>query len=139
MKTDDKIADAVSSVYTWIDSEIKGKTPCKACGKCCDFKRFDHRLFVTGVELIHFVEAIGKRNIKPMEDGVCPYKVDGKCTVYENRFAGCRIFSCRGDGDFQSHLTEKAMAKLKSIHQNFSIDYKYVDLASGLNNITELG
>lgn len=137
MKTDDKIANAVAKVYTWIDSETKGNTPCKACGKCCDFKKSDHFLFVTGVELIHFAETMGDGNIKPMENGICPYREDGKCTVYTNRFAGCRIFSCRGDADFQSQLTEKALARLKSIHQTFSIGYKYVDLAAGLKNITE--
>lgn len=131
-----EISKVVEEVYRWIDAHGIAHT-CTGCGDCCNFTEYDHLLFVTGVELIHFAEAMGEGDIKPMENGICPYREDGKCTVYENRFAGCRIFSCRGDADFQSLLTEKALTKLRSIHQTFAIGYKYVDLAAGLNNTTE--
>ena len=130
------ISKAVEEVYLWIESQGI-EHACTGCGDCCNFTEYDHLLFVTGVELIHFADSVGKENIKPMKNGICPYREEGKCTVYTNRFAGCRIFSCRGDGDLHSQLTGKALAQLKSIHQSFAIGYKYVDLATGLKNITK--
>lgn len=132
MTSRNKIADAVAEVYDWIDSQINAC--CDACGKCCDFESYGHRLFVTSPEIIHFTEKLRPDDIKPMPTGRCPYNVNGKCSVYDYRFMGCRIFSCKGDGDLQSKLTEQALAKLKSICKEFNIDYKYTDLKTAIND-----
>ena len=58
------IAKQVETVYKWIDAQGIEHT-CAGCGDCCNFTQYDHLLFVTGVELIHFAHAIGKENIKP--------------------------------------------------------------------------
>ena len=137
MKTDDNITSAVASVYEWIDSKAAARTPCNACGNCCDFKQYDHRLYVTAVELQYLVSALGPQAVKKMSDGICPYNENNKCTIHKDRFAGCRIFSCRSDTDFQSRITEQALAKLKSIGNKFNSPYQYVDLATGLNSLTE--
>lgn len=78
---------------------------------------------------------LGAENIKPMTDSRCPYNIDGKCTIYEYRFAGCRIFCCNADADFQSRLSEEVLKKLKSTCAEFQIPYRYTDLAVGLNNL----
>jgi hypothetical protein len=132
-----EIAGAVAEVYEWIDLQI-GQTAsqCEACGKCCDFEDYDHRLFVTGAELIYFAAKIGPKKIKPMPAGRCPYNIDGECTVYPYRFGGCRIFSCKGDKDFQSRLSEQAVEKFKAICEEFHIPYRYTDLATALNKAT---
>ena len=128
------ISKAVEEVYLWIGSQGI-EHACDGCGDCCNFTEFDHLLFVTGVELIHFAEAIGSENIKPMQNGICPYLTEGKCTVYKSRFAGCRIFQCKGNDNQQSEVMEKALAKLKQIGEEFGIDYSYTDLARGLYSI----
>jgi len=69
----------------------------------------------------------GKRKM-----GRCPYNVGGKCTVYEYRFAGCRIFCCNADADFQSRLSESAIKKFKDLCTEFSIPYRYIDLPTAL-------
>ena len=135
MKTDDNITSAVASVYEWIDSKTAGRTPCDACGNCCDFKQYDHRLYVTSVELQYLVTTIGPAAIKKMNNGICPYNENNKCKIHKDRFAGCRIFSCKSDADFQSRLTEDALTKLKSIGNEFNLSYRYVELATGLNNL----
>ena len=137
MKTDDNIAKAVTDVYEWIDSKARDKTPCDGCGDCCNFKKYDHRLYVTGVELTHLQNTLGPKAVKKMNGGICPYNENNKCTIHKNRFAGCRIFSCQSDADFQSKLTEEALAKLKSIGHEFQSPYCYVDLATGLNKLAE--
>ena len=132
-----QILKKVAEIYDWLDvqirrhSDLAGK--CDACGRCCDFEAFDHRLFVTPPELMYLVAKLGAENIKPMPSRRCPYNVDGKCTIYTYRFAGCRIFSCKGDKDFQSGLSESVLKKFKSICTEFKIPYRYTDLASALN------
>jgi len=127
----------VAEIYNWLDLQIREFSglagACEVCGRCCDFARFDHRLFVTTPELMYLAAKIGAENIKPMPTGRCPYNVDGKCTIYEYRFAGCRIFCCKGDKDFQSRLSESALKKFKSICTEFQVPYRYIALSGALN------
>jgi Fe-S-cluster containining protein len=157
----------VAEIYKWLDSQIRKSVHlagiCDACGKCCDFAQFDHRLFVTTPELMYLAANLGtaltaetaenteknKNKIKRSDNtknlGVlcelggkrkmnwCSYNVDGKCSVYEHRFSGCRIFSCKGDTDFQSRLSESAVKKFKVICEQFQIPYRYTDLTTAMD------
>ncbi len=145
-RADNRLIEKVAEIYDWLDvqvrrcSELAGA--CKSCGNCCDFDGFDHHLFVTPPELMYLTANLGGEKInpphvwriKPMPTSRCPYNVGGKCRVYEYRFAGCRIFCCNGDADFQSRLSESALKKLKSVCTEFQIPYRYTDLASALNS-----
>lgn len=136
-----RLEKKVAEIYNWIEAQItdgRTKAQCSACGKCCDFDSFDHRLFITPPELIYLTANIGRENIRPMRTNSCPYNIDGKCTVYEYRFAACRIFYCGGDTDFQSELSESVLEKLKSLCTEFQIPYCYSDLASLLNAFSEV-
>jgi Fe-S-cluster containining protein len=129
----------VGEIYDWLDGQIRPGGDlagvCKACGNCCDFDAFDHRLFVTPPELMYLAAHLGRDNIKAMPGGRCPYNRDGTCGIYEHRFAGCRIFCCNGDADFQSGLSESALARLKSLCTEFQVPYRYTDLATALNSL----
>ena len=133
-----RLLEKVAEVYNWLDLQLRSDSEmagaCRACGDCCDFDRFDHRLFITPPELMYLAANLGAENIKPMASSRCPYNVDGKCGVYEYRFSGCRIFCCSGDTDFQSRLCEEALRKLKSICTEFDIPYRYTDLAAALSS-----
>ena len=72
------------------------------------------------------------RELKTMPTGRCPYQQGPKCTVHEHRFAGCRIFGCDGDPDFQSELSEEALRRLKALCEEFQVPYRYQDLATAL-------
>jgi len=141
-ETNRRLLERVTEVYKWLGEQICSGGDltgiCRSCGKCCDFEGFDHRLFITPPELMYLAATLGAENIKPMRGGRCPYNQDGKCTIYEYRFAGCRIFCCNGDVDFQSRLSEEALQKLKSICLDFQIPYRYTDLAAGLNNLADV-
>ncbi len=134
-----RLLERVAEVYKWLDMQVcsagdmAGK--CKSCGDCCDFEGFDHRLFITPPELMYLAANLGAENIKPMPSSWCPYNSGGKCTVYEYRFSGCRIFCCNADADFQSGLSEVVLEKLKSICVEFQLPYCYTDLAAGLNSL----
>jgi hypothetical protein len=133
-----RLLERVAEVYNWLDMQIWSNGgpagECGACGDCCDFEGFDHRLFVTQPELMYLAANLGAENIKPMPSSRCPYNIDGRCTIYEYRFSGCRIFCCNGDADFQSGLSEEALKKLKLICVEFQIPYRYTELAAALNN-----
>ena len=151
--TNNRLLEKIAEIYTWLDTKIRDNNKltgqCNACGKCCDFaspvptaeqgpapdseQGFDHRLFVTLPELMYLTENLGVENIKSMPTSRCPYNVDGKCTVYEYRFASCRIFYCSADVDYQSELSESALKKLKFLCTEFQIPYRYADLATALN------
>ena len=137
-RTSSQLIKKVAEIYDWLDSQIKKNNEfagvCSACGKCCDFEGFGHKLFVTTPELMYLAANLGAENIKPMTAGRCPYNIKDKCSVYEHRFSGCRIFSCNGDLDFQNELSEKALKKFKTICEQFIIPYRYTDLAAALNN-----
>ena len=126
MNPNNKIIDDVQKIYQYIDSQTP-QTPCKACGRCCDFESFSHKLFITTPELIHFTAKTGPR-LKPMLTARCPYNIDQKCTVHTHRFAACRIFTCKADTDTQSQLTESTLNSLKAICKNYDLPYQYTDI-----------
>jgi Fe-S-cluster containining protein len=136
--TNNSLLTRVAEVYGWLESQIRQNSDsagvCEACGRCCDFENFDHRLFITTPELTYLLAKIGDKNIKPMTGSRCPYQERDKCTVYAYRFAGCRIFCCKGNRDFQSGLSEAALEKFKLICTEFKIPYRYADVATMLNS-----
>jgi hypothetical protein len=146
MENYNQILEKVAEIYNHLDLQIRNSVDlagrCSACGKCCNFAKsapaseqgFDHRLFVTTPELMYLTANIGAENLKPMTTSRCPYNTEGKCSVYEYRFAGCRIFCCDSSPDFQSRLSESAVEKFKSICMEFQIPYRYIDLPTALNN-----
>ncbi len=154
MRNNGQLLKRVAEIYNWLHLQVRDSSDlsghCDACGKCCDFdssapageqgpasgleQGFDHRLFVTPPELIYLAANLDAEKIKPMTTSRCPYNIAGKCTIYEYRFAGCRIFCCKADADFQNRLGESALKKLKSICTEFKIPYRYTDLATALNH-----
>ena len=127
------ICREVKQIYDWLDSNIKSsKNQCTACGKCCNFESFGHKLFVTTPELLYFHKNV--KNFKSMPGQSCPYLKSGKCSVRDFRFAGCRIFFCKTDSDLQNKLSEQVMEKFKKLCEKFDFPYRYVDLATAMNS-----
>lgn len=126
------ICSEVKKIYDWLDSNIKSlNNLCSACGKCCHFDSFGHKLFVTTPELLYFRQNV--KNSKPMLSQTCPYLENDKCTIRDYRFAACRIFFCKADKDLQNKLSEQTLEKFKSLCDKFSLPYRYIDLMMALN------
>ena len=122
-----EICGEVKKIYDWLDSQLADAADkCTACGNCCDFARFGHRLFVTTPELLYFKNNI--KNFLPMRTGVCPYMKNNKCTAREFRFASCRIFFCKADEEFQNKISEQAVKDFKQICDKYQLFYQYIDL-----------
>jgi Fe-S-cluster containining protein len=136
--TNNHLLKEVAEIYDWLDSQIENNRDlagcCEVCGKCCDFSKFDHHLFVTTPELMYLAANLNSKNIRPTTSNRCPYNIEGKCSIYEHRFAGCRIFCCKGNTDFQNSLSESALEKFKSLCNELQIEYRYSELATALNS-----
>jgi Fe-S-cluster containining protein len=131
-----RLLEEVAAIYNWIEAQVKQDPAragrCQACGRCCDFPAYDHRLFVTPPELAYLAAKLGTRRLKAMTTGRCPYQQGTACTVHEHRFAACRIFCCDGDADFQSELSEEALRQLKVLCEESRVPYRYQDLGAAL-------
>ena len=131
-----RLVEEVAAIYDWIDARMRQDPVlighCKACGACCDFPAYDHRLFVTPPETMYLAVKLGTPELKSMTTGRCPYQQGPACTVHEHRFAGCRIFCCAGDPDFQRELSEEALRRLKALCEGSGVSYCYQDLATAL-------
>lgn len=140
MTDNDQLLKKVAEIYQWLDIQIQHHNSlsgsCQVCGECCDFVQFDHKLFVTGPELRYLAENLAPEKLKKMTANRCPYSVNGKCTIYNYRFAGCRIFCCKADPDFQTRLSNSVLEEIKSLCNDLHIPYQYQDLATALNNFT---
>jgi len=137
-----RLVEDVASIYEWIAEQLRRQSGrvgrCNACGACCDFPSYGHRLFVTPPELIYLAARLDVSRFPPMPGGRCPYQQDNRCSIHEHRFAGCRIFHCRGDSSFQGELSEAALKRLKTLCEEFGIPYQYLDLPAAMNTF-ELG
>ena len=131
-----RILADIAELYDWIDSQLRqnpdGAGRCDACGACCDFSAYDHRLFVTLPELMYLAAKLDVAALRLMRSGRCPYQRDQRCSVHKHRFAACRIFCCKGDPVFQSDLSETAIRKLKETCERSGIPYRYQDLPTAL-------
>jgi Fe-S-cluster containining protein len=131
-----QLLEEVAALYDWIETQVKQDPAragrCRACGKCCDFPAYDHRLFVTPPELMYLAGKLGVRMLQTMTTGRCPYQRGTACTVHEHRFAACRIFCCDGNPDFQGELSEEALRRLKALGEEFRVPYRYQELAAAL-------
>ena len=128
-----KICSEVKEIYDWLDSNIKNFNPqCAACGKCCDFAAYGHKLFITTPELLYFYKNI--KNFKSMPGQTCPYLENNKCTARDFRFAGCRIFFCKADSEQLNQLSEQVIKKFKTLCEKYDLPYRYIDLATAMNN-----
>lgn len=131
-----RLLEEVAALYDWIETRRRQEPiragRCQACGACCDFPAYDHRLYVTPPELVYLAAKLGVRELQPMSTGRCPYQQSTHCTVHEHRFVGCRVFGCDGDPEFQSELSEEALRRLKIICEESQVPYRYQDLATAL-------
>jgi Fe-S-cluster containining protein len=131
-----QILDEVANLYAWIDAQlaldVKRSGRCRACGACCDFATYDHRLYVTMPELMYLANGLQTSHLTMMTTARCPYQKDGKCSVHAHRFSGCRIFCCSGDAGFQGELSETVIRRLKAICERFEIPYRYAELSAAL-------
>jgi uncharacterized protein len=136
---------AVEQLYAIVDQHLAGaESDCEACGQCCQFEKFNHRLFVTSLEMLYLIQGVEKLGLEVKESLKCvgqsstlqfrcPFQKGNQCVARAFRPTGCRIFFCRGlDKNYQHELAEETLRQLRQFHQQFKAVYYYADLADWL-------
>ncbi len=138
---------------------VRAQRPiCLASGACCNFEKFGHRMYVSGLEAAFVVARIDAarrvRAANPLRvldveaargRGDCPYLVTNAndpasrafCGEHEERPLGCRIFYCdRGaDGrgsEWQSDLYEAMHREVIVLHETVGAPYLYLEWREAL-------
>jgi len=126
----------IAELYHFIDRNIESANPnCENCGRCCDFEKYGHRLYVTTLEMLYFIRGLHKEKISPTRfvKGCCPYQDNTGCRAREYRPSGCRIYYCRDlPPEMQSELTEQVHHSLRRLHEDFGLPYYYTNLLEWL-------
>ncbi|MEM9419999.1 MAG: hypothetical protein AAGA25_13245 [Planctomycetota bacterium] len=144
-----EVDQALRELYAELDATIAAKGPtCWSSGKCCKFIEFEHRLYVTGLEIAWFLgqvagpeadaeqqESIGGIRLPQFAEhpGACPYQIDGLCSTHAIRPLGCHIFFCQqGTEAWQQDVYEDFLNRLQAMHKANRIEYRYMDWIAGL-------
>lgn len=105
--------------------------PCENCdGRCCRQKPHnqDFAVLLEDEEVENFDQAVkfaswGGRSdwVIPYKKGKCPYLLENRCTIYENRPNGCKMFKCtngyRENGKYSFFLQDNPeVVKLIQLH-----------------------
>lgn len=139
-----EVREALEVVYALAGAEIAARGPaCWASGRCCNFERSGHRLYVTGLEAAYTIallpEIAGTRpenhpaaslGLVTLEQararGGCPFQRANLCGVHPIKPLGCRLYFCdRTAQEWQHVLTERLLGDVRAIHDRFGVEYRY--------------
>jgi hypothetical protein len=143
---------------------VRAQRPiCLASGACCNFEKFGHRMYVSGLEAAFVVARIDAarkaRAANPLrvldiaaarDRGDCPYLVTNVndpagrafCGEHEERPLGCRIFYCDKGADgrgaeWQSELYEAIHREIVALHQALDAPYSYIEWREALRVVAD--
>jgi Fe-S-cluster containining protein len=141
-----EVHTAIRALYQSLQSQIDIRRPlCQTSGRCCRFDEFGHRLYVTTAEMATFLHDLPPEPKAPANPPLdharhrlavlpsCRYQLDGLCSVHAIRPFGCRIFFCDASSiAWQHEQYEIFHNRLKLLHQDFKIEYFYVEWREAL-------
>ena len=155
---DEDVRAALENVYAHVAREIASRGPvCWASGRCCNFDRAGHRLYVTGLEAAYTIVG-ARREAEATDDahalrlptlddvararasGGCPFQRDNLCAAHAIKPLGCRVYFCdRGAQAWQQSLHEAALGDIRAMHDRFSIPYRYLEWRAALGLMVSAG
>lgn len=133
----------LEELYVELDEHLAGSGGiCEKSGRCCRFTEFDHRLYVSSLELGYFIHQMAIQQsdealpeLRISDGRSCPYQQRHLCTVQPARPAGCRIFFCQGiSSDGMSRATESVLTELRVLHEQLDCPYVYQDWRKWLDD-----
>lgn len=148
------VISALESIYATITREVEQRGPaCWASGRCCNFEKAGHQLFVTGLEAAYTVSKLsdrpatgslpqlGERSApltpeslaSALAGGTCPFLAGHLCGAHAMRPLGCRVYFCdRSAQQWQQDLSERMLSLLRTLHDEHGIEYRYGEWRSML-------
>lgn len=135
---------AIRGIYGEATRSIAQKGPqCWASGRCCHFDTFDHRLYVTGLEIAWVLFQCKQAMTSTMPRGIaddCVFQQGHLCGIHAHRPLGCRLFFCqRGSDCWQHELYEQMLQELRRLHVRHGLPYRYMEWRAGLLEATQHG
>lgn len=151
-----RIVAAVEALQAQLMARIEARKPrCDASGRCCNFAKHGHLLFVTGLEaavaiakidevraaqaadasLSHTAAAIGVSRVVTLaqvgaarDRGDCPFLEGHLCGVHWARPLGCRVYFCDETAqEWQHEQSEWMMDEVRKLHEREAIEYRYAE------------
>lgn len=141
------IARELESVFAATAAEIEARGPaCWASGRCCNFEKTGHRLYVTGLEAAYAIGRLSSdHSITPEDvaravtDGGCPFQAANLCGIHAIKPLGCRVYFCdRSAQQWQQELSELMLARIRALHERFDVPYRYAEWRWLLATVLEL-
>jgi Fe-S-cluster containining protein len=129
---------ALRSLYQRLADEVARRSPtCWISGRCCNFEKFGHRLYVTGLEIAWMLRQLDPAALPAPADidlrGPCVFQQNRLCSVHRMRPLGCRIFFCQqGTQQWQQDLYEALLKDLRQLHEESGLPYRYMEWRAGL-------
>ena len=116
----------LAELYARVDAEVASHAPrCEMSGRCCDFPRSEHRLYASSLETA-FARDRAAGPVPEADSGLCPWHVDGLCTLRDGRPLGCRLYFCDPDwADTMPRVYERAHAEILALHERHGLRYEY--------------
>jgi Fe-S-cluster containining protein len=156
-----EVDQQLRELFKKLDGAVAARGPtCWTSGNCCRFDSYGHQLFVTGLELVWFLNqpvvlsqldhsrtgqqaALSDNPLailsQPGPGGACPFQIDNLCSTHAVRPLGCRVFFCQqGTQDWQQDLYEQFLNRLRDLHTQHDIAYHYFDWMQGLEQAKSL-
>lgn len=128
--TDPRLRDGLLQIYEDLAQDIAQRAPvCDLSGRCCRFKEYGHRLYLSRPEAELLLEA-GLPEGAQIDESGCPFQIGQLCTARERRPFGCRVYFCDPSYAGQAEqLTELYLTQLKSLHGSTETPWDYAELS----------
>lgn len=137
------VARDLEVIYEHATREIESRAPaCWASGRCCNFERTGHRLYVTGLEAAYTLSrAPAPPSLADLDHararGGCPFQQSNLCGVHAIKPLGCRLYFCdRTAQTWQHELSERLLADIRALHEAHAITYRYAEWRAMLSMFT---
>ncbi len=156
MAREARIAGAIDAMQAELMARIELRKPvCTASGRCCNFAKHGHLLFVTGLEAAVALTRIAERReaealeakakgrdielgaervvtlaqVSAAHDrGDCPFLDGHLCGVHWARPLGCRVYFCDETAqEWQHEQSEWMMDEVRKLHEREAIEYRYAE------------
>lgn len=130
------------ALYDQLDAEVAHLGPiCQLSGRCCRFREYGHKLFVSAIEVAFLLEGAPNPE-RPLDRGdTCPWQDSmGRCAARETRPLGCRVYYC--DPAFQTascELSERFLSRIKKLADRHGLPWNYAPLHFHLHAQRERG
>lgn len=136
---------ALEAVFADVAAEIKSRGPaCWASGRCCNFAFAGHRLYVTRLEALYTLARLdpaarptAQSIAEARARGGCPFQQGNLCGAHEIKPLGCRVYFCdRSAQAWQQDLTEHMLGRIRQIHNDHGIEYRYGEWLGMLESLS---